>query len=462
MLGFSLVAACTPVGTPVTTTAAPAPTTTAAPTTTTAAPTTTTPTVSPASIGDRVWIDSDGDGIQDSSESGFAGIVVNAYLVDGPARRLYSSKTTVNGWFRFNAHAGDCISLEVMVPTGYTVSPPNKGTASTNSDADSNGVTPVSCLAPGDSSITDIGLIPSNPNTTTTAPSPSTTAPSTTVTTAPTSTTVPTSDYPNGWNLFWADEFNGSSLDLSKWTINYDTYIAPNQELECYKKENVALGSGNLVITAKKEPTPCGSAGFQDYSSGMIRTSGKFSTAYGRFEMRAKFPKGKGMWPAFWTTSQNQPYGGNGRSGELDIVEVVGSRPNYVVGTAHWAYNGCGWGCSRYGYEYLMPSGDTADGFHTYALEWEPGRLAWYFDGVKYYELGDNGSYKWGSEATQLYKTTDYSTNPLAAYPAPFDATNPQQMILNLAVGGSWAGTPDASTQFPGQMLVDYVRVFKR
>jgi beta-glucanase (GH16 family) len=251
-------------------------------------------------------------------------------------------------------------------------------------------------------------------------------------------------------------------VDTSKWTVNYDTYIAPNNELECYKRENVGLRSGSLVITARQEPTPCGTAGFQNYSSGMLRTAGKFSTAYGRFEMRAKFPKGKGMWPAFWTTSENYPYGGNGRSGELDIVEVIGSRPDYVVGTAHWAYNGCGWGCSRYGYEYKMPVGDTADGFHTYALEWEPGRLAWYMDGVKYYEIGDNGTYKWGSLATQLSKTTDYSTNPLAAYPAPFDGTNPQKLILNLAVGGNWPGSPDASTTFPAEMLVDYVRVFKR
>jgi beta-glucanase (GH16 family) len=109
-----------------------------------------------------------------------------------------------------------------------------------------------------------------------------------------------------------------------------------------------------------------------------------------------------------------------------------------------------------------MPVGDTADGFHTYALEWEPGRLAWYMDGVKYYEIGDNGTYKWGSLATQLSKTTDYSTNPLAAYPAPFDGTNPQKLILNLAVGGNWPGSPDASTTFPAEMLVDYVRVFKR
>lgn len=458
---------------PTPTTAKPT-TTTAKPTTTTAKPTTTTGAAATGSIGDRVWADANGNGIQESGEAGLAGITVSAYRVSGATRSLYSQKSTVNGWFRFpNLTVGTCVSLEIALPPGYAFSPAGKGTETTDSDVNASGVTPTYCAVAGDNSDYDIGLKPAqadNPPATT-VPTPTTAAPTTVPpTTAPPTTSAPTTappttsgtSTPAGWKLFWADDFNGSALDTSKWSVDNNSYLAGNNELECYKTDNVKVNSGNLVIEARKEGVSCGSTAFQPYSSGMIRTSGKFSTAYGRFEMRARFPKGKGLWPAFWTTSQNYPYGGNGRSGELDIVEVIGSKPNVVVGTAHWAYNGCGWGCSRYGYEYTMPGGDTADGFHTYAMEWEPGRIAWYLDGVKYYELGNNGAYKWGSQATNLSKSTDYTSNPLAAYPAPFDASNPQQLIVNLAVGGTWPGSPDSATPFPSQMQVDYVRVFKR
>lgn len=260
---------------------------------------------------------------------------------------------------------------------------------------------------------------------------------------------------PDGWALKFSDEFDGGSLDTSKWTPEHSTFGDANRELECHTPDNIAVRNGTLVITAKKQTVTCPGGSTRKYTSGLIRSKDKFATAFGRFEMRAKLPAGKGLWPAFWMLSQDYPYGGKGRSGEIDIMEMLGQQPQKIVGTTHWSYTNCGWGCSRYGAEYFFPAGSNATSFHTYAVEWEPRSLRWLVDGKVYLALGDNQKRRWSSEA-------ENPTDGSATYPAPFNSGNAMYMLINLSVGGNWAGSPDASTPFPSSMVVDWVRVYKR
>jgi beta-glucanase (GH16 family) len=310
----------------------------------------------------------------------------------------------------------------------------------------------------------------------TTAP-PTTAAPTTTAsttttpTTAPPATTTPTTTpAPTGWKLAWSDEFNGSGLDGNKWNYDYSTFGDGNKELACMtsRSANVELSNGTLKIKAQKEsggyacPNETRTSEFPDgrpYTSGAINSSGKFAVAFGRFEIRAKLPAGKGFWPAFWMTSQNYPYGGNGASGEIDAFEVFGQTPTDLLTSLHWYYpsssqcpNGR-WGCSMLNKHTTVS--DTSAGFHTYAVEWDPDHIAWFFDGTKVFELGDGAPYQWASEAP---KAGSFSPT----YAAPFTAVNPMKLRINLAVGGVGPGAPDASTPFPGVYAIDYVRVYKR
>ena len=196
------------------------------------------------------------------------------------------------------------------------------------------------------------------------------------------------------------------------------------------------------------------------WSSASINTSGKFSQAEGRFEMRAKLPAGRGFWPAFWMTSQNYPYGSNGASGELDVFEVFGQAPTDMLTSAWWSYasssncvNGTRWKCSMINEH--NPVADTSDGYHTYVMEWEDNAIRWYFDGVKVFEIGDNGTYKWGSAAPNAIAGAP-------VYPKPFTADNPMKLRINFAVGGQGAGAPDGTTPSTGIYDIDYVRVYSR
>lgn len=256
------------------------------------------------------------------------------------------------------------------------------------------------------------------------------------------------------WNLVWSDEFDGTALDTTKWTPEHSTYGDANGEEQCHTPENVMVANGNLVLEARAEETTCPSGDVEDFSSGLIRSQNKFSTSFGRFEVRAKLPAGQGLWPAFWLLSNNYPYGREGRSGELDVFEMIGSEPAKIVGTAHWTYDGCGWACSRLGAEYTLPGVNTVDDFHVYALNWAPNHISWEVDGVVYYAMGDGEKHQWSSAA----KNASPKSMP---YPAPFDEGNPMYMILNLSVGGKLSGEVDETTVFPAQYLVDYVRVYK-
>ena len=254
---------------------------------------------------------------------------------------------------------------------------------------------------------------------------------------------------PRGWELVWSDEFSGSALDSGKWNIQTGDGTAEgipgwgNNELQTYQAANVAVSGGNLVITAREE-----AVGRHAYTSGRINTSGKMDMRYGRVEASIRAPAGQGMWAAFWMLPTDSPYGGWAASGEIDILEVFRRDPSpFTQGTVHF---GMAWPLTVYSFTRYSDV-DPADGFHTYALEWDEDELRWFVDGVHF---------KTVTSATYWTYYRDPETNAYAAGPAgaPFD--QPFHLLLNLAVGGNLPGDPSPSA-FPGRLLVDYVRVYR-
>jgi len=241
------------------------------------------------------------------------------------------------------------------------------------------------------------------------------------------------------WRLVWSDEFNGAGADQNKWEFQLGdgtAYGIPgwgNNELQWYRQENAVTENGFLIITAKKESF----AGYA-YTSTRMRTRNKGDWKYGRLEMRAKLPFGKGLWPAFWMLPTDNVYGGWAASGEIDIMELVGHEAHKTYGTLH--YGGQWPNNTSSGTFYTLPAGKFSDDFHVFALEWKAGEMRWYVDNLHY--------------QTQ---TSWWSAG--GPFPAPFDQRF--HILLNVAVGGNWPGSPDASTIFPQRMEVDYVRVYQ-
>ena len=171
------------------------------------------------------------------------------------------------------------------------------------------------------------------------------------------------------YQLVWADEFNGSSLDLTKWQPEIGTGCPNlcgwgNNELQYYRAENATVGGGQLTITARQQ-----SFGGASYTSARLRTKNQGDWTYGRFEMRAKLPVGQGIWPAFWMLPTDNVYGTWAASGEIDIMEYVGQDPDRVLGTLHY---GAPWPDNVYtGDDYVLPTGNFDDDFHVFAIEWD-------------------------------------------------------------------------------------------
>jgi beta-glucanase (GH16 family) len=246
------------------------------------------------------------------------------------------------------------------------------------------------------------------------------------------------------YTLSWSDEFNGpdgSPPDATKWACEKGGNGWGNKELEYYtsRSQNVQVQGGNLVITALKE-TYAGADGVtRDYTSARLKTQGLFSQAYGRFEARIKIPGGQGMWPAFWMLGNSIRPLGWPTCGEIDIMENIGKEPGTVHGSMHGPSTSVH--TSDLTAPFRLPAGQNfSDDFHIYAVEWEPGTVRFYVD-------------------TNLYATFSSSQWP-AGGQWVFD--QPYFVLLNLAVGGDWPGSPDDTTVFPKQMLVDYVRVYTR
>lgn len=253
------------------------------------------------------------------------------------------------------------------------------------------------------------------------------------------------------WRLAWSDDFDGPALDPQKWRVENSRFGHGNDELQCYTPNNVRLGDGQLILEARRETVRCPQQD-QPFTSGMIR--GNIAVRQGAVEIRAKMPSGAGLLPALWMLPVERVYGPDGKSGEIDILEVNTTKPDVAHGTLHWHYPDCGWGCSRYGGQYAVGEPGLDEEFHTYRLEWSPGRIAWFVDNIGYYELGDQAPRQWASRGVNAVAGS-------VEYPKPFDELNPMYLILNVAVGGKWPGTPPAGTRFPTAMAVDWVKVYE-
>ena len=245
------------------------------------------------------------------------------------------------------------------------------------------------------------------------------------------------------WTLSWSDEFNGpngSPIDSQKWTAEIGGNGWGNNELEYYTANlgNVRQEHGFLVIEAIRQPYRGPDGVKRDFTSARVKTQQKFSQAYGRFEARIKVPRGKGMWPAFWLLGDNIEWTHWPDCGEIDIVENIGIEPSTIHGTIH----GPGYsGAHGIGSPFTLPDNKRfSDRFHLFAIEWEPREIRFYVDDHLY--------------ATR--RPVDLPPGADWVYDHPFF------IILNLAVGGNWPGSPDESTHFPQKMLIDYVRVYRR
>jgi beta-glucanase (GH16 family) len=255
---------------------------------------------------------------------------------------------------------------------------------------------------------------------------------------------------PKGYLLAWHDEFNGSELG-DGWNAEHSTYGSGNDELQCYSPDNLEVADGTLRLTAIEEDARCRHGKTRPYSSGMVRSEGAWT--YGRFEVRARVPKGAGMLPAVWMLSRNRPFGTGGRSGELDLMEVNTDDVRAVLASMHWTHEACGPGCSKQSTVYELSGLDAAD-FHTYRLDWAPEEIVFRVDGAVVLRTGSGEQLSWSSAAEQPSPQS-------ATFPAPFSPPNEMYLLMNLAVGGNFVGVPPASTQFPATMEVDYVRVYQ-
>lgn len=254
---------------------------------------------------------------------------------------------------------------------------------------------------------------------------------------------IPSSGYTTpkeyaGYSLSWADEFDGDSLNSAFWTYELGDGCPSNcgwgnNELQYYRPDNTTVTQGNLVITAKKQ-----SFGSRQYTSSRIVTKGKKFFKYGRIDIRAALPKGKGLWPALWMLGTNIDAVSWPACGEIDIMELAGDLPNRVLGTVHYGSN-----FSTHQYKsfakYLNDNADFNSAFHVFSINWEVDKIEFLVD-------------------DELYATVTPATLNGAAYPFNKNFF----FIFNVAVGGNFPGNPDANTAFPQNMIVDYVRVFKK
>ncbi len=237
--------------------------------------------------------------------------------------------------------------------------------------------------------------------------------------------------YPN-MTLIWNDEFEDTVLNSQFWTYEIGTgnWGWGNNELQYYTDRNTIVKEGYLVIEAKEE-----NIGANKYTSSRIVTMNKFDFVYGRVDIRAALPYGQGIWPALWMLGANFQTAGWPECGETDIMEMVGGGANdsEVHGTCHWSNAG---NYATYSGSYILPQGKFYDEFHVFSIYWNSRSITWYVDDIKYHEI-------------------DITPAELSEF------RNNAFFIFNVAVGGNWPGSPDASTVFPQRMIVDYVRVFQ-
>ncbi|MCS6776250.1 MAG: glycoside hydrolase family 16 protein [Chloroherpetonaceae bacterium] len=223
-----------------------------------------------------------------------------------------------------------------------------------------------------------------------------------------------------GWVLTFQDEFNGRTLDRSKWIDSYPDNVRThsNNEQQYYAEDGWEVSRGRIRFRAERR-----SMGGMPYTSGMISSYGKFAQQYGWFEIRARFPKGKGLWPAFWLLPATKAW-----PPEIDILEILGHETNKVYFSTHYRDAE---GKHRYRTQHWTGP-DFSRAYHTFAVEWNEKECIWYVDGVERARSSEGIPHE------------------------------PMYILANLAVGGDWPGMPDHTTVFPAYMDIDYIRVYRK
>jgi beta-glucanase (GH16 family) len=259
------------------------------------------------------------------------------------------------------------------------------------------------------------------------------------------------------WSNTYSDQFNNGASDLSGWTYDIGNGGPSNpgwgndeQEYYTNSTNNVSVSGGALNITAIASPITQGTSTYQ-YTSGRIQTSSLFSQTYGLFEFRAKMPAGTGLWPALWLYPQNSTYGGWPNSGEIDVVESKGQQTTLVQGSLHSGPNSGSDDTQTA--EYSAPGGFSTTAYHTYDLFWEPANssdgeqntIKWYVDG-NLYETIHSG---W------IVPPGGGGSGSMAPFNEPFF------IILDLAVGGTYGGTPALTSGASYTMSVDYITAYQ-
>jgi len=239
-------------------------------------------------------------------------------------------------------------------------------------------------------------------------------------------------EYPD-YTLLWNDEFTDDVIDPDTYTHELGDHGWGNEELQNYtaSANNSFIEDGKLVIEARQEGN--------EYTSARIVTRDKFEFNFGRVDIRAKVPTSQGIWPALWMLGANFGDVSWPACGEIDIMELVGFEPNTVHGTAHYGNEGMGYSIHD-GRGKTLPNGEIySEAFHVFSIVWQKDRIEWYMDDEKYFTFTKNsvGSHPWRFNQDFFF-------------------------IFNVAVGGKWPGSPDATTTFPQQMVIDYIRVFQK
>lgn len=239
------------------------------------------------------------------------------------------------------------------------------------------------------------------------------------------------------WRLVFVEQFSGGVLNRDRWTTCYwwgvdGCNIGTNGELEWYQPGNVSVADGVLVLRGEQDAVVADDGRRFAYTSGMVSTGRstsdleqvpRFSFTYGRAEIRARVPAGRGLWPAFWllpVSHESRP--------EIDVLEILGHDTSTLRMHYHYSVEG-----ERRSLGSNLATYDLSGGWHTYAIEWTPDALVWYLDDVE----------RWRIDESEI---------------VPHE---PMYLILNLAIGGDWPGAPDATTTFPAEFLVDWVRVWQ-
>jgi len=242
-----------------------------------------------------------------------------------------------------------------------------------------------------------------------------------------------------GWTLVWQDEFNQTSLDLTKWSHEIGGHGWGNNELQYYTDDesNALIKDDHLIIRANIVPAGMGEPNqLRYFSSARLRTSGKGDWLYGRIDVKAKLALGQGIWPAIWMLPTDWSYGGWPESGEIDIMEHVGHDEGRVHGSVHTESYNHKKNTQKSGIKMI----DDANIFHLYSIEWSKDKIDFFLDDIKYFTFLNDGK-------------KDFKTWPF---------NKRFHLLINVAVGGDWPGKPDSTTVFPQEMHVDYVRVYKK